>query len=322
MANTEAVLFIDANQYLPLYRMVAGKKLLDSLEEQKAHIFVTSQIVDEVYRNKLRLAQVFFSEQFKLLDPTQVGVPDHLFGISDETTREIRKDLLALREQAEKVKAQLTQLASNTLSQISRSEDEVSKRLKGLFDQAAVPSADELQRARDRKERGNPPGKDADPLGDQITWEQLLSYCKGGKRLWIITNDKDYHTEYERTLLLNPLLRRDLTEDLGASTEVYCFNTLLAGVNHFGQNAGVKAEKLPTPDEVKEIEKEEKEFPFLGWLDSSSDLGASMVVRNAYEQRRRHIAAIAASDQGGWHPGMMEEGKEITGAGNFQTPKD
>ena len=59
-------LFIDANQYLSLYGMVAGKKLLDSLEKQKAYIFVSAQIVDEVLRNKLRCAAplylIIFSE--------------------------------------------------------------------------------------------------------------------------------------------------------------------------------------------------------------------------------------------------------------------
>jgi hypothetical protein len=45
--SAEATLFIDANLYLLVYGMVKGKKLLDALEEQKEHLFVTSQIVDE-----------------------------------------------------------------------------------------------------------------------------------------------------------------------------------------------------------------------------------------------------------------------------------
>jgi hypothetical protein len=56
----EVALFIDANQYLKLYGLVAGRKLLDALEEQKEHIFISQQIVDEVMRSKLRCAQDFF----------------------------------------------------------------------------------------------------------------------------------------------------------------------------------------------------------------------------------------------------------------------
>jgi hypothetical protein len=55
------VLFIDTNQYLNLFRLVQGKKLLESLDEQKGHIFVSAQIVNEVRRRKLDCAQQFFS---------------------------------------------------------------------------------------------------------------------------------------------------------------------------------------------------------------------------------------------------------------------
>jgi hypothetical protein len=48
-----AILFIDANQYLDLFGLVAGKKLLDFVEKQKQHIFVSKQIADEVLQRKL-----------------------------------------------------------------------------------------------------------------------------------------------------------------------------------------------------------------------------------------------------------------------------
>jgi PIN domain len=177
----DAVLFIDANQYLKLYGMVAGKKLLDWLEEQQAHIFVSAQIVDEVLRNKLHSAQIFFLDKLKL----DVAVPDHLLGVSDEKTNELRKNIGNAADE-------LTALADDVLRKISRSEDDVSQRLNRLFDKAISPNTNQMGRARDRKERGNPPGKQKDTLGDQITWEQLLAHCKGMKQLWIITDDGDY----------------------------------------------------------------------------------------------------------------------------------
>ena len=232
---TDALLFIDANQYLQLYGLVAGKMLLDFLEEQRAHIFVTTQVVDEVIRNKLRVALIFMLDKFKELELSSGVVPDHLFSISDEKMKEFRNIL----GEAAKVKTELNRLAADSLTQISRSEDEVSRRLEGLFDKAISPSTEELRRARDRKERGNPPGNPRDPLGDQITWEQLLGCCKGGHRLWIITKDKDYQTEHKQTVLLNPLLYRDITIACGTAPEVHCFSDLLKGLEHFGKNAGV-----------------------------------------------------------------------------------
>ena len=71
-----AVLFIDANQYLNLYGMIAGRKLLDSVDELKSHIFVSSQIVNEVFRNKLQCAQTFFNTKLKEVDGIDMSVPD------------------------------------------------------------------------------------------------------------------------------------------------------------------------------------------------------------------------------------------------------
>jgi hypothetical protein len=107
-------LFIDANQYLRLYGVVKGKKLLDSMEEQKAYIFVSAQIVDEVLRNKLRYAQRFFSENLKTIN---APVPDHLLGISDQEMT----DFMKIIGQAKQVGKKLSSLAADTLLLISRS---------------------------------------------------------------------------------------------------------------------------------------------------------------------------------------------------------
>jgi hypothetical protein len=205
MAN-DVVLFIDANQYLKLYGVVAGKQLLDWLEEQQAHIFVSTQIVEEVLRRKLGSAQTFFLDKLKEIDQITSPIPDLLLGISDEKKAEFRKVV----EQAVGMKTELSKLANDALSKISRSEDDVSQRLGRLFANAKSPTKDEMQRARDRKERGNPPGKQKDTLGDQITWEQLLSFCKETRRLWIITDDRDYCIKQGKLMLLNSLLHQNL----------------------------------------------------------------------------------------------------------------
>ncbi len=302
-----ATLFIDANIYINLYGMVAGKKLLGSLEEQKTHILVTTQIVDEVYRNKLKVARAFFLAKFKNLDISEGSVPDHLFGIGDEKTTELRDSL----KQAAKVKDELVNLTVKTFSEISRSEDEVSRRLMEIFDKALTPSPEELQRARDRKERGNPPGKPEDPLGDQISWEQLLTYCKGKHRIWLITADSDYHTTYEKTLLLNAKLYRELAAVCDEKPEVYCFSDLLNGIQHFGRNAGVKAENLPTVEEAKEIEQELNTLAPLAY-NARMDAANMVAIRSHYANRGR-VAYIA--NEPGFDPRLLEPGRAIYSAG-------
>ena len=71
--------------------MVAGKRLLDWLEEQQDHIFISAQIVEEVLRRKLGSAQTFSLDKFKGIDAIKAPVPDHLLGISDEKTADSGK---------------------------------------------------------------------------------------------------------------------------------------------------------------------------------------------------------------------------------------
>jgi hypothetical protein len=268
---SDVVLFIDANQYVKLYGLTKGKRLLDLLESQKDHIFVTAQIVDEVLRNKLRSAQTFL-----LANQIKGSIPDHLLDLSDERTKELRKIIQSAADE-------LTALVTNALSKISRSEDEVSQRLRGLFDNKVVsPNPCEMQRARDRKERGNPPGKRENPLGDQITWEQLLTYCKGANQVWIITEDPDFFIRHNKKPMLNSLLYRDLTDACGEELKIWLFDKLDDGIIDFSKKAGVKAEDLPTEEEAKEIKEEIEALPPLGWLNETAMGGAPLRGRGAW----------------------------------------
>jgi hypothetical protein len=311
MRGMGPTLFIDANQYLDLYRMVAGKKLLDSLEEQKTYIFVSAQIVNEVLRNKLGCARDFFSDKLKEIQTIYASVPDHLLGISDQETTEFRQIIA----QAEQVRKKLDKLVADALVRISRSEDDVSKRLGVLFDKSVLPSSDEMQCARERKERGNPPGKPTDALGDQLTWEQLLTHCKESKctRLWIVTRDQDYCVKCGNVFMLNPLLRRNLMDVCGVALEIHCFGDLLKGITHFGKNADVKAEKLPTKEEAAEIKKEIEALPPLGWMPTA-DYDA--IIEMAHF-RHRQIAAIAAADGFSSSPALGLAAVAKAGASGF-----
>ena len=247
-----ADLFVDANQYLGLFGLVRGKKLLDLLEGQKTHIFVPTQIVEEVLRNKLKLASTFLSQQLKDIAATKVVIPDHLLGIDDEELVKYRKTF----QYVDEARSALRNLADDVLAKIGRSEDDVSKRLAHLFDNAVAANSDEIQRARVRKEKGNPPGKASDPLGDQISWEQLLTHLHqtGHKEIWLITRDRDYFVKSNKALLLNPLLNRDLIQACGEQPQVHCYDDLADGLTNFAKQIGVK--DLPTEQEVVQIKNE------------------------------------------------------------------
>jgi len=154
-------LFIDANQYLTLYGLISGKTLLDSLEEQKEHIFVSRQTVDEVLRNKLDCSRAFFLNTLNEVREIDSSVPDHLLGIPNDEISELRKRF----GEAKEARSKLTKLAGDALQRISRSEDDVTRRPDRLFDGAISPSAVEMERARQRKELGSHPGNQKIPWG-------------------------------------------------------------------------------------------------------------------------------------------------------------
>jgi hypothetical protein len=70
--------------------MVAGKELLEAIDEQRNYIFVSTHIVDEVMRRKLDCAVTYFAEQIKEIEAVNTVVPDHLLGISDEKVAQYR----------------------------------------------------------------------------------------------------------------------------------------------------------------------------------------------------------------------------------------
>jgi hypothetical protein len=230
-------------------------------------------------------------QQVREFAEAKVPIPDHLLGLDEAEIKELRKVFRSAEEAGGRINA----LAIDVLSKISRSEDDVSKRLHNVFSRATAPTLDELKRARQRRECGNPPGKSSDPLGDQISWEQLLTHCtqNGCKRIWIITDDTDYLAKYQKKRLLNPLLNRDLVSACRGQPEVRCFDDLLDGLTEFAKVVGVDEKNLPTTQEAKQIKEE-----ISTWVanTSSFDDAAVTVVRDRTRLRNAAVQEFSGAD--------------------------
>ncbi len=190
-----------------------------------------------------------------------------------------------INQKVKKVRKDLKSLAMQIMEQISRGEDDVSKALAPIFAKAVLPTPEEQQRAKERRERGNPPGKKEDPLGDQLNWEQLLTRFAGKKRLWIISSDGDYGTLYAGRGFLNQFLHEELRR-INPIAEAYWFKTLADGMTDFAEKTGVTADKLPSPEETKKIKKEEEQLPPFGWLDNNGMEAANAVIMRNQERQR------------------------------------
>jgi hypothetical protein len=265
MTTEDALLFIDANRYLELYRTVTGRHLLAPLSEQTAHIFVTQQVVDEVKRGKIGVTAGFLNSQFATLKFNPYAVPNHLFGKTEEHSKSILSKMKEIGQQVEQVNKDINSLAKDIMQRVSQSQDEVSRALAPIFATAVPHSEPELQQAKQRKERAQPPGKKAGPIGDELTWEQILSRFVGRKKLWIITKDSDYGTIYDGRGFLNQFLYDELRK-VSPDAEAFLFDDVADGIKHFADETGVKADKLPTPEQIQEIKTEEKALPPLDWM--------------------------------------------------------
>jgi hypothetical protein len=109
----------------------------------------------------------------------------------------------------------------------------------------------------------------------------------------------------KKTVILNPLLYRDVTIACGEAVEVHCFTKWKEGIDHFGKNAGVKTEKLPTEEELTEIQKEidaqQPPFRMMG-----TDAATMTAIHSYYTNQSPHVFS-----QTGLHPGMLGGGQAV-----------
>ena len=261
MLADDSLLFIDTNKYLDLYRTIKGKEMLTHLEDLEKYIFVTKQVVNEVQRQKIVVAADFLKNQFKKMESQGFNLPDHWSSTINQCEK-IREQMRKIDDDRNKVNAEVDALELSIIKQISCSEDEVSKALSSIFANFVLHTAEELQKARERKELGNPPGKGAGSIGDQLNWEQILTNFKGKRRLWIISRDSDYGITHNDQVFLNPFLYEELSNLISPEIpEVYIFKHLPTGINDFLAKTGVKDKQSLSPEVVEEIEEEEKLLP-------------------------------------------------------------
>jgi hypothetical protein len=251
-------LYLDANIYVDFYDLLssATKKLLPALSALASHVFVTEQIVHEVNRNKLHKAKQACDQLSERLKGNS-NVLALLQSLIPTLPKQYRQWGPPPKRAVEKIE----ELISEKLKNIAESTDEVSVALKPIFDIAVPPTAVELNAARLRKELGNPPGKRSDPLGDQLSWEQLLSNASNGDELWIVTRDTDYYVKALRQCLLHPLLLNDLVNRGLRRTKIHVFDSLAQALQDFNSKAGVRVKNLPRKSVLASAAAEERTRP-------------------------------------------------------------
>ncbi len=247
-------IFIDANILLGFWCLREGRlpsELLLPLVELGGHVLITKQVADEVQRNKLT---VFLKNVGEMSMKTPPLIPDHL--AKRKSYHDLNNELKRLDEMATSARKQWNASTSELAAAISEGSDLVSEMLAPLFEQAVSPTREQLDAARHRKELGNPPGKRADPLGDQISWEQLLDASKKEKEVWILTKDSDLAHVVDGTRHLNPFLRQELLAR--GVQKIHVFDNLSAAMKSL-KDAGIGAKRLGDGELVRLEEMETRD---------------------------------------------------------------
>jgi hypothetical protein len=249
------VLFIDANIYLEFFKSSQDtlKKLLPVVLSMKDEIFVTKQISDEVTRNKIKVAADSLRNYVNSYKAPSSRLPEHLEEEGKTLIGDWNKSSANLYSNLKSSQEALSDIVEHLLDEIMKGDDAASVSLEKVFENAVQPSDTEISNAKSRKEVGNPPGKHTDPIGDEISWEQLLSTYKGDSPLWIISADNDYSSMVNNRRYLNAYLFNELKHKLDSEPVVHVFDSLAKGIKHFSENRPEPVPNLPSPEELQEI---------------------------------------------------------------------
>ncbi len=231
-------LFIDTNIYLTFYHYTSDdleelRKLLVVIKNKEVILLVTDQVIQEFRRNR----ESKISDALKKL--TDQKLPNRFPQICKEYS-EYRILCEALNQYGTAQSQILKQLNKDIINKNLGADKIINK----LFESACKlkVSSVTIQRAKDRFELGNPPGKNRS-YGDAVNWEALLENIKSCEELYFISSDNDYISEIDRSKMCQFLLE-EWEEKINSS------------IHFFQRLSEFFASKFPNIKLASELEKE------------------------------------------------------------------
>ncbi len=180
-------LFIDTNILLSFYHLTSDdleelKKLSVLLDKRRVRLFVPDQVIHEFRRNReSKIADALKGLRKQALN---LQFPQLCKDYGEYST------LRGLQKEYEKEHKNLLDAIAVDLATESLKADTI---IAELFSLAEIVACGEtvFERAKQRCERGNPPGKPGS-LGDALIWETLLIALPKREELHFVTDDHDY----------------------------------------------------------------------------------------------------------------------------------
>ncbi|MDN5289730.1 MAG: hypothetical protein JWR38_6009 [Mucilaginibacter sp.] len=186
-------IFVDANVLLSFYAYTSDdiaqlEKLVQEVKAGNVKLLVSDQLKSEVWRNReAKIAETiknFYSDKDVGQFPNVVqAYPEfqqiNAAAASYKTLRAV------IRKKLDQDIKDKTLPADKILSEM-------------LTVGVTETTTEIIEAARNRVDRGNPPGKKGS-LGDAINWEHLLKHCPINTDVYFVTNDKDYMSPVDQS---------------------------------------------------------------------------------------------------------------------------
>lgn len=194
-------LFIDTNIFLNFYHFSKNDleeldKLSVTIRNKEIDLYLPEQVENEFYRNRDKKISSAL-EEFKK-GKMQNGFP-HMTKQYEEF-KKMRDSIKAF----EISKQKLLDLLEKDIRNNNLKADQV---ITKLFSQSiSIALADNIYHSAVRRfNLGNPPGKN-NSYGDAVNWESLLSGIPQNEEIFIITEDGDYLSAFDKTMINSFLL--------------------------------------------------------------------------------------------------------------------
>lgn len=179
-------LFVDANIFLDFYHFSNDdldelKKLIDLINKGEINLVVTSQIIDEVKRNRDNKVADAYSK-FKD-SKVEINLPQICKAYPEYP--KIKGVLQSFKD----LKADLDKKLRTDIDSRTLKADEIINQLFAISQ--LVDSEKYFDAAKTRYELGNPPGK-LGSYGDSVNWVTLITELASREDLFFISDDKDF----------------------------------------------------------------------------------------------------------------------------------
>lgn len=182
--------FVDTNVWLAFYHYTSDDAeqlaiIAKLIEKQTLKLYITGQVRDEFFRNREK----------KLADAIKV------FAKSDVSRSLPRcmtdyEEAAQFRQSLKEFEEARSALVEKARLEADKKELRADKTFAEILGAAPAIDADDAHylRAMKRRNVGNPPGK-SDSVGDQLSWEILLSNVPNATDLHIVSNDGDFESD-------------------------------------------------------------------------------------------------------------------------------